>query len=111
MLDISPSDIFLLKSEKWKDEEEWRMLQSLENGTRLEKDGAAILDDEGQPIYLFSFPPSCITGIIFGSRMSQQNKSKIAHVLSTEDYSHVQKYQAILDDRKFKLHILPERET
>jgi Protein of unknown function (DUF2971) len=107
MLDISPSDIFLLKSEKWKDEEEWRMLQSLENGRRLEQEGEAILDDEGQLIYLFSFPSSCITGIIFGSRMSHQNKSKLLHVLSIEDYSHVKKYQAILDDRKFKLNIVP----
>src|SRR6185503_5800264 len=88
MLDMSPSDIFLLKSEKWKDEEEWRMLQLLENGKRLEKDGIAILDDEGQPIYLFSVPSSCITGVIFGSRMSQKNRSKIMHVLSTVHYSH-----------------------
>ena len=111
MLDISPSDIFLLKSERWKDEAEWRVLQSLENGKRLEKEGIAILDDEGQPIYLFSFPPSCITGIIFGSRMSPQNKSKIRHVLSTDDYSHVQRYRAGLDDRKFEFNIVPDRET
>jgi hypothetical protein len=42
-----------LKSEKWKDEEEWRVLQSLENGKRLEKDGIAILDDERQPYLPF----------------------------------------------------------
>jgi hypothetical protein len=106
MLDISASDIFLLKSQKWKDEEEWRMLKSLEDGTRLEKDGAAILDDEGQPIYVFAFPPSCITGIVFGSRISHQNKSKITHVVSTDGYSHVKRYQAVLDERKFKLNIV-----
>lgn len=111
MLEMTASDIFLLKSEKWKDEEEWRMLQSLENGKRLEKDGSAILDDEGQPIYLFSFPPSCITGVIFGTRMFEQNKSRITHVLSTDDYSHVKRYQAVLDDRKFKLNIVPDSET
>lgn len=111
LLEFSPSDIFLLKSEKWKDEEEWRVLQLLENGRRLEKDGVAILDDEGQPIYLFPFPPPCIAGIIFGSRMTQQNKSKIMHVLSTNDYSHVKRYQAVLDDRRFKLNIVPDSET
>jgi hypothetical protein len=110
MLDVPPRDIFLLKSDKWKDEEEWRMLQSLENGRKLERNGAAMLDDEGQPIYLFSFPPSCITGIIFGSRTSLQNKSKIMHVLFTNDYSHVNTYQAVLDDRKFKLNIVPDSE-
>ena len=109
MLDMSPSDIFLLKSEKWKDEEEWRMLQPLENGKRLEKDGVVILDDEGQHIYLFTLPPSCITGVIFGSRMSQETRSKIMHVLSTDDYSHVKSYQAVLDDRKFKLNIVPDQ--
>jgi hypothetical protein len=95
-----------LKSEKWKDEEEWRMLQPLENGKRLDKDGIAILDDEGQPIYLFTLPPSCITAVIFGSRVSQENRGKIMHVLSTEHYSHVKTYQAVLDDRKFKLSIV-----
>ena len=43
----------------------------------------AILDNEGQPIYLFTLPPSCITGVIFGTRVSQENKSKIVDVLST----------------------------
>ena len=95
MLNMSPSDIFLLKSGKWKDEEEWRMLQPLENGKRLEKDAIAILDDEGQPIYLFTLPPTCITGVIFGSRMCQENRSKIMHVLSTVHYSHVKTYQAV----------------
>jgi len=111
MLDMSPSDIFLLKSEKWKDEEEWRMLQLLENGNRLDKDGIAILDDEGQPIYLFILPPSSISGVIFGSRMSHENRGKIMHVLSTDPYSHVKTYQAVLDDRKFRLNIVPDSET
>lgn len=111
MLDMSPADIFLLKSEKWKDEAEWRMLQSLESGKRLEKDGKAILDDEGQPIYLFTLPPSCITGVIFGSRVSQENRGEIMHVLSTDHYSHVKTYQAILDDREFRLNIVPHSET
>jgi hypothetical protein len=111
MLDVSPSDIFLLKSDKWKDEEEWRMLQGLENGRTLEKDGAAVLDDEGQPIYLFSIAPSSITGIIFGSRTSQHNRSKITSVVSTDEYSHVKRYQAVLDQRKFKLNIVPDNES
>jgi hypothetical protein len=106
MLDLSPRDVFLVKSEKWRDEREWRMMRSLENGKKLEKDGQPSLDDDGEPIYLFSLPPSCITGIIFGSRMSQQNRRKIMRVLSTEDYSHVYKYEALLDDRRFELNIV-----
>src|SRR5205085_1681657 len=63
-------DVLFVKSERWKDEREWRLLQPLENGRRLEKNGEAVLDDQGQPIYLFLLPPTCITGIIFGSRVS-----------------------------------------
>lgn len=106
MLDLSPRDVFLVKSEKWRDEREWRMMQSLENGKKLEKDGQPSLDDEGEPIYLFSLPPSCITGIIFGTRMSSKNKSDLVQVLSANDYSHVSTYRAILDERKFKFHIV-----
>lgn len=40
--------------------------------------------------------------------MSQQNRSKIITVLSTDDYSHVKKYKAVLDDRKFKLNIVTD---
>jgi Protein of unknown function (DUF2971) len=106
ILDLSPRDIFLVKSEKWRDESEWRMMQSLENGQTLERDGQPSLDDEGEPIYLFSLPPSCITGIIFGTRMSQPNRHRIMHVLSTEDYWHVKRHEALLDDRRFKLNIV-----
>ena len=85
------------------------MLQLLENGKRL--DGIASLDGEGQSIYLFPLPPSCITGVIFGNRMSQENRGKIMHVLSTDHYSHVITYQAVLDDRKFRLNIVPTSEV
>lgn len=53
VLDMSPSDIFLLKSMHWKDEEEWRMLRSLENGQRLEKMGKRFLMMKGS-LFIFS---------------------------------------------------------
>jgi hypothetical protein len=110
MMELSARDIFLSKSAEWKNEQEWRVLQFLENGMRLEDSGEAILDDEGQPIYLFSFPPSCITGIIFGTRMSDLNRNALYSILSKDEYSHVKTYQTVLDDREFRLHILPEEE-
>src|ERR1051325_3426275 len=103
-------DVLFVKSERWKDEREWRLLQPLESGRRLEKEGEVILDDYEQPIYLFSLPPSCITGIIFGSRMSNANKSEMCRILSIADYSHVKRYQAVLDDKKFELNIVAEGE-
>ena len=103
-------NVLFVKSERWKDEREWRLLQPLENGRRLEKEGEVVLDDYEQPIYLFPLPSSCITGIIIGSRMSKSNQSEMCRILSIDDYSHVKRYQAVLDDKKFELNIVPEGE-
>lgn len=103
-------DVLFVKSERWNDEREWRLLQPLKNGRRLEEEGEVVLDDYEQPIYLFPFPLTCVAGIIFGSRMSKANKSEICHILSTDHYSHVKRYQAVLDDKKFELNIVPEGE-
>jgi hypothetical protein len=102
--------VLFVKSERWKDEREWRLLQPLKNGRRLEKEGEFILDDYEQPIYLFPLPPSCVTGIIFGSRISQADKREMLRVLFTDRYSHVKRYQAVLDEKKFELNIVPEGE-
>lgn len=110
ILRINAGDIFLVKSERWKDEMEWRMLQPLKSGSRLEKSGETVLDDDGQPIYLFTLPPACIKGIIFGSRMPQDDRREFSSVLSTDHYSHVKRYQAILNVKKFELNIVPEDE-
>jgi hypothetical protein len=104
------ADVFFVKSERWEDESEWRVLQPLENGEKLEREQKIVLDDYEQPIYLFPLPPSCVTGIIFGSRMSKANKSEICRMLSPDHYSHVKRYQAVLNDKKFELNIVPEGE-
>jgi len=102
------ADVFFVKSERWKDESEWRMLQPLEHRSRLKEEEDIVLDNHGQPIYLFPIPSSCITGIIFGSRMSKTDSSEIRRILSADYYSHVKRYQSVLDDKKFELKIVPE---
>ena len=65
-------------------------------------------DADGQPLYLFSFPPECVTSVIFGSRMPDDKRNKFLEFLSTDRrYSDVKPYQAILDEKKFMLNIEP----
>ena len=102
--DLRAAEIFFLKSVEWRYEEEWRMLKRLP----IEDADKVTRDADGQPIYLFSFPPECITGLIFGSRMPDDVRNKFLEFLSTDRrYSDVKSYQAILDEKKFMLNIEP----
>jgi hypothetical protein len=93
--------MLLTKSEDWKYEQEWRMLCWL-------KDSSVINEVNGEPIHLFSFPTTCITGVIFGCRMSPQcKKEMIEYLARDEQYAHVKMYDAVLARRKFKLDIVP----
>lgn len=102
--DLSPAEIFFLKSDDWAYEKEWRMLKPLpvEDADKVNRDA------DGQPVYLFSFPPECVTGVIFGSRISDEHRSEFLEFLSTDRrYSDAKRYQAILDEKKFLLNIEP----
>jgi hypothetical protein len=97
--------MLLTKSEDWKYEQEWRMLSWLE-------DSSVINEVDGEPIHLFSFSPTCITGIIFGCRMlPQSRKEMIEYLAGDEQYAHVRMYDAVLARRKFKLDIVPVRDA
>jgi len=102
--DLTAAEIFFLKSAEWRYEEEWRMLKPLpiDEADKVDRDA------DGQPVYLFAFPPECITGVIFGSRMPDDVRNNFLEFLSTNRrYSDVKAYQAILDEKKFQLNIEP----
>lgn len=106
LIDLTPREVFLIKSKQWEYEQEWRMLVSFEgvSGLGLDSKGKPILDDDGLPVCLLPIPPSCIIGVIFGSRMSDTNKNAVSKLLLKDArYSHVRKYQSILDEEAFKL--------
>jgi hypothetical protein len=93
--------IFLTKSEEWTYEYEWRMMRPLADAPETK-----IIN--GESIHLFSFPPGCVTEVILGYRMSPELKKEILEYLSgAEQYSHVKKYVALLDEREFRLNIIP----
>ena len=95
------ADIFLTKSTEWTYEQEWRIMRPLQ-------DAAEVIQLDGDAIHLFSFPPDCVTGIVFGCRMLADVKKEMTEYLSNEEsYSHVKMYNSVLDEREFKLNIVP----
>lgn len=93
--------IFLTKSEEWTYEYEWRIMRPLPDATETK-----VIN--GESIHLFSFPPDCVTEVILGYRMSPELKKEILEYLSSDkQYSHVKKYVVLLDEREFKLNIIP----
>lgn len=109
LMEMTPEEFFLIKSKQWEYEQEWRMIASLEDAKdlNLTKQGKQLIDADGLPVFLCPIPPACITGIVFGSRMTEENKTKVSDLLSNDSrYSQVKKYQSVLDEKTFKLHTI-----
>lgn len=95
------ADIFLTKSKEWEYEQEWRIMRPLQ-------DASVVRGDRGDAIHLFYLPPHCVTGIIFGCRMLVNLRKDISEYVNRErQYSHLKKYDAVLDEREFKLNLVP----
>lgn len=100
LIEMSATDMFLVKGKEWEYEQEWRMLRPL-------KDSGKKISSEYGDIHLFSIAPECITGVIFGLKMSELNKNKLADFLAKDErYNHIKKYQAVPSDRKYELDII-----
>jgi hypothetical protein len=97
--DFAP--ILLTKSQEWKYEVEWRMLRPL---TGMAKVG----DNEGEKIYLFDLPSSCIKRVILGYRMNTNLKKEITDFLKSADrYTSIDKDEVFLDEQEFALNFKP----
>ncbi len=96
--ELSPIDIFLTKSKKWEYEQEWRMLMPLEEADH----------NFGDDIFLFDVPPTCITGLILGSKMEDRMKQDIITLIASDArYPHIKLSQATLSETEFEIHISP----
>ena len=61
---------------------------------------------DGQNLYLFKFPPDCLSEIVFGIRTHDDLKRHLTRVIK-EHYPHVKILQASLNQEKFDLDITP----
>lgn len=95
--ELSPIDLFFIKSEEWRYENEWRFLRSSSCAQKT------VAKSQGN-IYLFSVPPTCITGVILGCRMATEARRRLCNVvLKDKRYRHINITVAKLDRRGFKL--------
>lgn len=91
--------LFFTKDDNWRYEKEWRMV-------RLLKEASRIIDNPHGNIYLFDLPPGCISGIMLGCQMpDDQQKEYIELLRSDVRYRHISYSRAMRDEKTFALRI------
>ena len=86
--------MFLTKDVGWQSEQEWRMI------FMLNELGSPLRLPDGAKVYLRDFPAECVTGVIFGADMSNNNRQKVRELLEEDRYKHVTTSQILVDGRK-----------
>lgn len=84
--EYEPKDFILRKSEFWKYEKEWRLLHTYKKGQTKDR--------------LFRFDPSLLCGIIFGCKISDEDKDLMTTLVKDRD---VMLYQSEMSRDKYKL--------
>ncbi len=82
-------NMFYVKNLRFQHEREWRMVAGLDMS-----DNQKMLKDKTK-IFLYHFDPTAVTGVIFGARMSEENRAKILAIVSQDRYKHVSVSQAV----------------
>lgn len=93
------NDIFFTKSVAWEYEKEYRDVKRLANAEITNQS-----DKRGFPIVLFEYPISIIKAIIFGSKMSEDEKVKYTESIRNCRYD-IKFKDASLDKSLFKINI------
>lgn len=99
LMDLDGDDLLVTKETCWAYEAEWRILAPLESAN-------SILNIENDEIYLFTIPPSAISGIIVGSRASEFFYEEIKAYLQLLDNHQIDLKKAILDTDNQKIKIV-----
>lgn len=97
MIELTGTELFLVKSEQWSYENEWRILRPLQDANQ-------VIEKALYPIHLFAFPPEIIREIIIGCRMPEEIRSQIVQTVKwDEQYQDVEILQAKPDEQEFRL--------
>ena len=90
--------LYFVKSYDWGYEQEYRLVKLLSDRNKI------FTTSEGVVCHLFKLPPECVTGIIFGLRMSQANRNIITAFLKNDSrYKHVVVYESKQGEQTFEL--------
>ncbi|MCE8001851.1 DUF2971 domain-containing protein [Billgrantia ethanolica] len=90
-------EVFLVKAAEWAYEHEWRVLRPLPNASQ-------IIEAEGLPVCLFSFPPECVAEITIGARASSKDYNMLLSLVSNlASERSIRIYKAKLSEMEFKV--------
>jgi hypothetical protein len=102
--DITPEEsmevskkILFTKSTEWSYEEEYRIIRFLNNIKKL-----SYSDSNGYDIYVKEFPKELITGIILGSKIDSDYKTKLYDIIEENSYN-INIKQASLSPENYKI--------
>lgn len=102
VMDKEILDVLFQKGNIWEYEKEWRLCKSLEKASKT-------INVNRREVYLFKFPPTIITEIILGSRISLDVAREIKHTISNDKtLQHITIKRAIPDKKEYKLYFKEE---
>jgi len=97
LMEMEGPEFFLVKSDHWLYEHEWRILRPLSEAART-------LENNDGIVHLFNYPGEIVRRVILGARASPRTAEAIREVLSANpEYKSVQLQQAFPDPSHFLL--------
>ncbi|WP_422442924.1 DUF2971 domain-containing protein [Vibrio harveyi] len=97
MVDMNGTDMFLLKSDVWEYEQEWRMCAAL-------PDADSIISEVDPPIHLFNFPADLIEEVIIGvNAKASLTENILKTIKENAELSHVKVKQACVSETEYAL--------
>lgn len=98
VIELSGIELFLVKSDDWLYEQEWRMCAPLSDSDKT-------IEAEPYPIHLFDFPKNSVKEIILGACMENKVKDQLINVLNSK-YEKVIVKQATISPKEFKIKLV-----
>lgn len=99
LVDLEASDMFLVKSNHWLYEREWRIFMAL-------SEADVVADIDATKIYLFEIPTPAITGVILGARAPTQLREAVLESIRQQPgLSHVKIKSCHADPSEFALRV------
>ncbi|HDY7648843.1 TPA: DUF2971 domain-containing protein [Vibrio vulnificus] len=97
MVDMNGTDMFLLKSDIWEYEQEWRMCAVL-------SDADTIINEIDPPVHLFNFPADLVDEVIIGvNAKASLTESILRTIADNVELSHVKVKQVSVSETEYAL--------
>lgn len=99
LAELDGVDVFLVKSNHWSYEREWRIFRAL-------SEASVVLPGEPFPTHLFQYPQNALKAVILGARTSSATVEAITSAIrGSNSLNHVRLKRATLDSSQFILRI------